>query len=178
MMHKLILRLLIAGVFATAAWGQKAASNFVIDKNKPYVYIAFDHDGKLLRGASPAHFWLRLVNNCRIPIEVRSFGFDGPDAGPGLNYEVVPSSDGTANDGALNEPQLKRIPRGFSFHVGSLAVIEPGDFLVFRVPREHVGKKWHLEVKFDLVLSTPKSGIEPRSVVGFFWDDLPVVHKK
>lgn len=49
------------------------AQSFVIDKQKPYVYLKVDHVGSrepLIKGESAQGIWLHLFNNCKIPIVV------------------------------------------------------------------------------------------------------------
>lgn len=51
--------------------------NFLIDPSKPYVYLKVDHIGP--RTADDEHepatgIYLRLINNCRVPITVDTFG--------------------------------------------------------------------------------------------------------
>ena len=51
-------------------------SQFVIDPAEPYVYIKFDHIGRrkpATEGEGSEGLWLRLVNNCNLPITVFTF---------------------------------------------------------------------------------------------------------
>ena len=75
--------------------GAGSATTFVIDPNRPFVYLRFDHMGPGIRrseGEPSSRIWLRLVNNCRVPIIVSTFGV--PDGSPkgeiGVMDEVVP----------------------------------------------------------------------------------------
>src|SRR5712692_3054608 len=68
--------------------------DFVIDPSKHYVYLKFDHvgDREPLSADEPSKgLWLRLVNNCRLPITVATFNTEnpGPDPGIGVYDEVV-----------------------------------------------------------------------------------------
>ena len=52
-------------------------SSFVIDANRPYAYVKFDHIGKGVKRSNEEpdlRIWLRLSNNCRLPIMVRTTG--------------------------------------------------------------------------------------------------------
>ncbi|MGD0902528.1 MAG: hypothetical protein ABR924_06255, partial [Terracidiphilus sp.] len=57
------------------------STNFIIDPAKPYVYLKFDHIGPRKPhqdGEGNTGLWLKVVNNCRIPIVFRaSGGFPG-----------------------------------------------------------------------------------------------------
>src|SRR6202048_1797397 len=70
---------------------------FAIDPTKPYVYLAVEQIGPrqpLRRDESGQGIWLRLVNNCRIPIVVvalKSFEEQSPKI-IGLEDEVVINS--------------------------------------------------------------------------------------
>ena len=68
--------------------------DFVIDENKPFVYVRFDHVGtgeQRSEDESTSRIWLRIVNNCRFPIVLRTTGV--PDESPkeevGVMYEVA-----------------------------------------------------------------------------------------
>jgi hypothetical protein len=77
----LLLLLVSAGCFG--AQGEKKAQPFVLNPAKPYAYIEFDHAGNrapLGPGESKYGYWLRLVNNCRLPIFVRASGGSSPGA--------------------------------------------------------------------------------------------------
>ena len=57
---------------------------FLIDPSKHYVYLKFDHVGDrhpLSRDEASKGLWLRLVNNCRIPIVVAIFNTGTADPG-------------------------------------------------------------------------------------------------
>src|SRR5271156_2378847 len=60
-----------------ALQAQTTASGFVIDPNQPYAYVKFDHIGKGVKRSDEEpdlRIWLRLTNNCRLPIMVRTTG--------------------------------------------------------------------------------------------------------
>ncbi len=71
-------------------------TDFLIDSTKPYVYLELDHLGarKPLRASEPnIGLWLRLKNNCKLPIVIMALG--APPNGDGevlsLADEVVPN---------------------------------------------------------------------------------------
>lgn len=66
----------------------------MIDENKPFVYVRFDHIGAGTQRDEdePAtRIWLRLVNNCRVPIVVTANGVpnESPKEEVGLRYWIV-----------------------------------------------------------------------------------------
>ncbi len=154
-------------ILAATASAQGKPEDFMLDPSRPYVYLAFDHVGRrepAAPGELPQGLWLRLVNNCKIPIEVQTFDLGTIDGGVGLNYEVVTVA------GIVDSPAPTTKPRGYSSHVGSPMVIDPGGTLLFSIPRDHVSKWWYLQTRFDLGLPVPRSGVHPFSTVSFFWE--------
>jgi hypothetical protein len=169
---------------ASTALAQISAKNFEIDDTKPYVYIKFDHlgDRKPVNDwESMKGLWLRLVNNCRLPISISVLDPGTGDPGAIVNFEVVPY----AGYGAPDSEQRKKMPFGYSADIGTLVTIPPkGDFL-FSVPAESVTKQWYIQVRFDFVLPKPKSGnfqpsgnYEPYSVVDFDWYIIPEKYRE
>src|SRR5271168_5348839 len=78
---------------AALAQHQKRPLSFVIDSSKPYVYLAFDHVGKrqpLSRHEPDRGLWIRLVNNCRLPITVATFDAETGDPGVAAADEILP----------------------------------------------------------------------------------------
>lgn len=155
--------------------------DFAIEQSKPYVYIKFDHIAKrkpLSDDEAPNGLWLRLVNNCRVPISVHFFDPGTGDPGLGLYDEIVPLSVGISYvdaSGILHDgPGPEKAPKGYSpeTDVVSTKIIEPGDNLLFSVPLRHVSPHWFLRVRFEVV---PKKGpgVQPYSYVEFSWTDIP-----
>jgi len=164
-----------------AALMQKQNPSFVIDDTKPYVYIDFERIGNRtpLSDDEPSEgLWLRLVNNCNIPIRVRTFATGTDDHGIGLLDEIVTSpvrgrgykrNSGTLHGG----PPEEKPPRGYSFEVVSYTVVSPGEHLPFSVPRNHVSPDWHLRVEFELEPPKKGNGPQPYSFVDFSWTMIP-----
>lgn len=173
---------LILLVFLIAANGQnKASQPFVLDQAKPYVYIAFDHAGKrkpLGRGESKVGFWLRFVNNCRVPVTIGTFGTSTDDPGVGVFDEVVPIQTG-GSSGIPEAPEPGRLelagkpPEGYYAEVGSAMTVAPGKSVLFSVPSNHLSAAWYLRVRFTLAVSPSKVGDQPYSFADFRWVQLP-----
>lgn len=173
---------LIVFVFLIAANGQnKGAQPFVLDQAKPYVYIAFDHAGKrkpLGRGESKEGFWLKFVNNCRVPVTIGTFGTGSDDPGVGVFDEVVPIQTG-GSGGIPEAPESgrpgpsRKPPEGYYAEVGSAMTVAPGESVLFSVPSNHLSPGWHLRVRFTLAVSPSKVGDQPYSFADFRWEQLP-----
>lgn len=165
-------------------------SDFVLNASKPYVYLQFDHVGPrkpLRQGEGNLGLWLRIVNNCRAPITVPTFGLTSGDPGVGVLDEVVPDIVTTLvsrDSGDLNlagvrtsqeipaNPQ-NRLPQGYSAEVYSMTRILPGQDLLFSVPLNHVGRNWFLRVRFVLDVDKPSLGTGPYTYLNFFKTQIP-----
>jgi hypothetical protein len=76
--------MLLTGLLASA---QVRTRDFLIDPSKDYVYLEFDHLGSRERiGGDEVSqgLWIRLVNNCRVPVVVAMFNPGTDDPGPGI----------------------------------------------------------------------------------------------
>src|SRR5664279_2239003 len=132
--------------------------DFRINAAKPFVYIEFSKVGprKPVRHGEPGTgAWLRLVNNCRFPIEVKK---SGSDENPEVEHEVIydePYLTLVTADGKQHPEHRPRsdMPHGYSFEIVGSLVVRPGDVLEFSVPVNHVAADWHIEVPFEFKLS-------------------------
>ena len=181
----------------------KTRKEFLIDVNRPFVYLKFDHIGPgapRSEDEPTSRMWVRITNNCRIPILVRANGV--PDESPkdevGVQYDVVPnpeirgavmsfpqssvigkSESEKATDQEESQAKVEEVPRGYMFHVASLVSIEPGTDLLFSLPVNHLSKKWHIEIPFEFELPKgkglhdPISGGDPVMVLHYSLWDLP-----
>jgi hypothetical protein len=112
---KKILCILIFGTFflfsslfeERPAFAQNAHSpmtNFLIDQSKPYVYLEIDHIGPrkpLIAGEPTVGLWMRLRNNCNLPIVIVAFGKKLSTSSSGsLNLvdEVMPTPPAPTGD--------------------------------------------------------------------------------
>jgi len=167
-----LLAVFIAVAQVSSMTGHIPPNQFVINKSEPYVYIKFDHMGKrkpTTEGESPEGVWLRVVNNCNLPITILTFDLGTGDRGVGVPYSVVPVSGFRGP----SEEQLKTMPSGYVTDVGTSSEIPPGGDLLFSVPLNRITPQWYIQIRFDFALSGPKEGYNPYSLVDFRWDDLP-----
>jgi hypothetical protein len=170
-------------------------SSFVIDANRPYAYVKFDHIGKGVKRLDEEpdlRIWLRLTNNCRLPITIRTFGV--PDGSPkgeqgvmdiivaierpqGMGHFIMP--DGTEQLMPIVKAKPEDLPHDYWFELGSSQRIPPGKVLLFSLPINHVGPQWSFEIPFDFevakgkVLRDPSVGGFPKMVFHYTIYDLP-----
>ena len=84
-------------------------------------------------------------------------------------YSVVPVSGFRGP----SEQQLKMMPEGYDFDVGTSTKISSGASLLFSIPLDRVKPEWYIQVRFDFSLPGPRRGYNPYSVADFTWEDLP-----
>lgn len=156
--------------------------SFLIDPSKDYVYLKFDHVGPrkpLPSDTTSQGLWLRLVDNCRVPVVVAIFDPGTGDPGVGLFDEVVTAPIGHVVFHFKGETRPKPVPKpkppsGYSPpDTFSTTTIAPGENLLFSVPLNHVGPSWGMDVRFYLDAVGDGFGSGPYSVVSFDWDDVP-----
>jgi hypothetical protein len=179
-MKGVIYAVLALSIAANWVAAQSKPEDFVIDGAKPYVYIKIDHNAArkpVLDGENPKGIWLKLVNNCILPIRVVARDLGTGDPGVAIDYTIVPSALGgptLLSDKEHSRPASEvKPPRGYSFDVGSPATIRPGRELLFSIPADHITPSWYLQVSFSFVLSNAPSGKQPSSLVDFTWGDVP-----
>lgn len=130
------------------------------------------------RGESKEGFWLRFVNNCRVPVTIGTFDPGSEDPGVGVFDEVVPIQTGgsggipEAPESRPSEP-IGRAPEGYYSEVGSAMTVAPSESVVFSVPSNHLSPGWYLRVRFTLAVSPSKVGDQPYSYADFRWEQLP-----
>lgn len=109
----LLSGLAIAGsLCAQPRQGNSAESkNFLLDASKPYVYLELDHVGPrepMQEGEPRVGLWLRLKNNCTVPIVVVMLKSSSVKAEPGVMDEIVPNPPApkgdTAGSGIIYKP--------------------------------------------------------------------------
>jgi hypothetical protein len=196
-----LILLFIVSLARLGAQSLDRKTSFVIDPNRPYVYLKFDHVGPGIprdKDEPKTRTWLWLVNNCNVSIVVNENGT--PEGSPKeerqIMYEVVPTvvaSFGVGSfdptGGKLKSKQEKpdesassdseKIPRGYMEEVGSSERISPGERILFSVPVNHLSERWHIEIPYDFDL--PKGtccratdvGGEPKMVIEYRLWDLP-----
>jgi hypothetical protein len=185
--------LVIILVAFSAAQEATSKGDFVIDENRQYVYLLFDHMGKGPRfadGEPATRIWFKLVNNCRIPIRVRTFGTPkgSLDGEVGVLHDVVRDEKGITVTSDLeptrNTKGEPKMPTGYVAEVSSAATIAPNDSLLFSVPTTHLNYSWHIEIPYEFRVPTGKCcrsenvGGEPKMVLRYSIWDLPADVKR
>jgi hypothetical protein len=174
---------------------------FLLNQERTFVYLQFDHLGKGTRfnENEPANrIWFRLVNNCRVPIVIRTFGV--PEGSPreeaGLFHNVVanPIVNGVTgisfDSGASPKPAESPIsaapmPNGYDGDISSTATLDGSESLLFSIPVNHLSSKWHIEIpfRFELPHKRPPHyeaniGGQPHMVITYWLSDLPTDARK
>lgn len=162
---------------------KSTAERFLIDPSKAYAYLKFDHIGE--RQPPPGEeagegLWLRLVNNCTIPILVATFHYGESGSALGVYHNVVrvtataPSLPPKDSLKPMPPAPAREPPSGYSVpELISTTTIAPGANLLFSVPTDHVRPLWYLEVRFYFELPNDQYGFGPYSTVSFHWPDIP-----
>jgi hypothetical protein len=161
---------------------QESNHRFVLNDTKPYAFLQFDHTGPrkpIQAGETTQGLWLKIVNNCEVPISVKTYGSTPGDPEVSVLDEVIPVQGGfsvleDAEQASGSERNLHALmPHGYSTEVSPLARILPGTSLLFSVPRNHVGLNWFLRVKVTLDVSQPSAGLGPWTQLDFFNGQIP-----
>jgi hypothetical protein len=178
----MFLMLLSPGLYA-----QGIRDRFVIDKAKPFAYLVFDHIGPRMsegNAEGTEGLWLRVVNNCRIPIVFRASGGAG-DVGSTFEDEVVPSepimqifstqeeADAIDREERDRTEALKHKPHGYEFEVSGVLRVAPGTDALFSVPLNHVGRFWFMRVKFGLDVASWSASTGPFTYLDFHDYQIP-----
>jgi hypothetical protein len=184
-----------------SSWGQSSrtsapSSQFVIDENRPYVYLRFDHMGTGVRFSDdepPNRVWFRFVNNCDVGIVLRTFGApDGSlkDEVGVIHYVEKDEAILEVTSGIGNRPpapnekgsksrETAKMPMGYDAELSSVHHVSPGNSLLFSIPVTHLSESWHIEIpyKFDVPIGKgprqPIVGGEPKMVLLYSVWNLP-----
>lgn len=185
------------------------ASDFVIDKSKPYVYLVVDHIGprKPIRADDGDQgVWLRIVNNCRLPIVFYTYSSDGNAISlvdSIVEEEPLFEISGISNDIPLESPVLSvdvegrptpaalpgkpaqgkqsvlpKRPSHYATELPGTLRIPPGAQSLINMPRSHIDRRWYMQLKFTFVLDHNSMSVGPFSVLDCHqWDIDPFLSK-
>ena len=158
------------------------AQPFVIDPDRYFVYLKFDHIGKGIKRSdeeSEIRIWLKFVNNCNVPVNLRTFGT--PEGSPaeevGVMDFVVPElpprgvivttdapispttvvigpdssspNQTESSDSRKYDSVRDAPPPDYWFELGSGVTVQPGKEVLFSIPLNQLGRTWHVEVPFN-----------------------------
>jgi hypothetical protein len=161
------------------------SSNFVLDTSKPYVYLKYDHIGPrkpVQPGEDNVGLWLRIVNNCRIPIIVVGHHALSGELGFYLDDEIIDQepyvtmSDKNQNKKII-EKKEKNKPLGYSSEVAGIIRIQPGDDVLFSFPLNHVDDKWYLRIKFAFALNKSSMSDGPFTYLPYYKYNIPKIFR-
>jgi hypothetical protein len=170
---------------ANALAQNNSVQGFVLDQSKPYVYLKFDHIGprKPLRtGEGNTGLWLRVVNNCRIPILFLASDAPRGESGVSLMDEVVETEPMLQIYSPEEEDEIQRReklrkskhkPEGYSSETSGVVRVQPGADILFSVPLNHVDDDWYLRVKFVLDLDKSSVAVGPFTYLPFYEWNIP-----
>jgi len=174
------------------------AQQFILNQERAFAYLQFDHIGKGVRfhkGEPAYRIWFRLVNNCRVPIVIRTFGVpEGSLLGEtGLLHKVIAEPPthrtiifGSGDPKPTESPvDAALMPDGYDADVSSAATLGPSESLLFSIPFDHLSAKWHIEIpfRFDLPHKRPSHheaqiGGQPHMTISYELSDLPIDARK
>ena len=90
-----------------------------------------------------------MVNNCYVPITIRTFGLGTDGLGVGVDFDVVRAPIHIISDGERQGTH----PLAIELENSSIVTISPKKDLPVSVPAESVKKAWYIQVRFDLGLT-------------------------
>lgn len=156
-----------------------------LDKEKPSVFVSFDHFGKrepLESGESNEGVWLRLHNNTRTSIFFASFSVPKSLGEVGMFYDIVSASYASNyHDPSVptSPAKVQDLPVGYPLgHTSSAYLLRPGETVLFSVPREHLPESVGLRINFNYEwelegeMESVRKG-EPKHFVFFYSSRLP-----
>jgi hypothetical protein len=176
----ILATILLAGSCRADAQQKSVEPKFVINPDREYLYIQFDHFGPgepRNDGEATNRVWLRLVNNCTVTIQVIVNGFE-PGHKPAdeiaLQDLVVadppPRMVIEQNGSTSNVKSKIEAPSDYWMDVGSEYHIRPGKNILFSLPTSQFVKHWHIEIPYEFVVPQGK-GPRPEEIGG-----LPEMH--
>jgi hypothetical protein len=179
----------------------KLSDVFLLEKNKPSVYITYERSGNaepLYENESNERVWLRLHNNTKANISFCFFKVKPIYGDLGLYYEVrrnfsragtgdpdeekIPEIKGAnRNNSKQTETPLKsniETPQGYSY--GDVCVVynlAAGKSVLFSIPREHlVNQSANFDIKIEFHYEGEEEGTEiaghPQHIVYFGYGQL------
>jgi hypothetical protein len=176
------------------------AAQFIFNRERAFTYLQFDHVGKgtpFNQSEPPYRIWFRLVNNCRVPIVIRTFGIpDGRAGEVGVLHNVIANipyngasgsilSSGANPKSSEDSVSSATMPNGYGGDISSTATLGASESLLFSIPVNHLSGTWHIEIpfRFDLPHKPPSHyeeniGGRPHMTIGYWLSDLPAVARK
>jgi hypothetical protein len=155
---------------------QRTEPQFVLNPDRAYLYIQFDHFGPGVprnENEPPNRVWLRLVNNCTITVKVRVNGFPEGHEPPdeiALMDQVLPDpphlrTGSSTHPDSRSAAQGRTPSLGYGSDVGSTEYVRAGQSILFSLPTTQFANDWHIEIPYDFVVPDGK-GPRPDEIGG------------
>jgi hypothetical protein len=173
-LHWTLAAIMLAINWQASAQQQVNEPKLVINPDRPYLYVQFDHFGTgepRSENEAPNRVWLRLVNNCTVTAGVHVNGFPAdhrPADEVAIMDRVVKDEERlvtVARPADKAEKADQTPPFGYWFDVGSIENIPPGKSIVFSLPTNQFRQNWHIEIPYEFALPTGK-GPRPDDIGG------------
>jgi hypothetical protein len=166
------MRFVSFALLAATALGQTSAPSISLDASRPYIDIVFERLGKrapVFEGEPDEGVWLRLRNNCVLPVQMQVLGRPHQNPGYIIPHQVVSGVGRRMWVPTAPQPRISK-PQGYgSIDVINSREIPPGGDLMFSVPLRHVTRAWSIRVEVSMVHRMIPKGNEPRTFVDFDW---------
>jgi hypothetical protein len=164
------------GLLVVTAFAQLQDRSISIDRNRPYIDIVLARTGErtpIFDGEITDGMWLRLRNNCILPIKVNVLRRKSKDSDGFLVVHQVVEYGRVRNAPQVRESLTELKPTGYE-NPGLIRseIVSPGSSIVFSVPINHVSRYWYLQVEVDIQIPHAASGRQPRLFVEFEWSGL------
>jgi hypothetical protein len=173
------MKRLLSAVFAisicatSVSDAQVKGRQLAIEPGRPLVDVQFERLGDFQATEQSRLLFLRLRNNLRAPIVVRTGAFNADGTGE-IEHGIVDHRSVTA--AAIPEFAARREwiepPALLGLEVGGVQRIGSGESFRFVVPWNHVGPDWSIEFRFSFDL--PAQGRQPEGIVAYTWEDVPI----
>ena len=142
--------------------------------------MAFDHVGQRKPFKSNEvtdGLWVRVVNNCRVPIYIEKMGKIDGDPGIIANDVITPIAryDIVGLPVKVNPVGM---PEGYSSEIYTIVAVPSGQSVLLSFPRNHVSSEWGLHVR--ITLDAPGSGssqLGPWTILDFSDSQIDVAHR-
>lgn len=175
MKNTLIIFVCLGQIFGISANAQSPPRTISIDSKRPYVDVVFERYGKrrpVFEGDGELGVWLRLRNNCILPLKVYVLRRRNENEGVLLVHRIFEESNTLMAPPVKSQVMVQR-PNGYvNTDLVSLITIESKASALFSVPLFHVTRSWDLQIEIFLQDPSSDTGKQPRVFVNFDWFSL------
>lgn len=147
---------------------ETTSNNVRMIKSKPHVFVSFEREGKidpLYDGQSDRRVWLRFHNNSRWQVMFCSSPVPKEYGETEVAYEIERYKGSGETPGTRSSDDCGYL------------LVEPGESILFSVPREHLSKGLVVRIPFRYKWENNADGsdnlLEPKHFVYFHSEDIP-----